>query len=946
MRPCHPTACLVVLGLVGLLRASTGQEKTWRIRGGTTTLTLVPDESVIVRARAGKDELVAEPRVASATSLEFPVDPSSTLLLVTRGDGIVHVAGRILHTGMTTVDTSGPDFVLQDLIVEPFARTSFDRFLVFGGETAGRLGLLLEECEVTYDVISRTLTIESHRVRAFGRRGSLAPDRKSQDLRIGSVMIHAELEPIREEELQRGGRLTTDPATLAAMGTGPDIITSEIGGEAGVMSYGSETTCSVSGGVCDTGADCNACDVSGGPCLVDDDCGICAVTSTPCVSDSDCTTCSGSGALCVRDNDCKTCGAGGSPCLTVFDCETGSCVLLESCESVQTCGPSGETCVLSGETCDVRIASFSFGTISCNIGDASADWFASSNKHPVISQTMYRLKDDRFEQIGMAWLKHGFFATDDTLCSGPGGCDRDASPTRLGVGCSDTYGAGLNGEQSNLGPRSDVNAHTGAFVFPFSAPDFDRGIGRRLQVHEADLHPATNAEALYFVEGQYISADEALAGNSDNNMSYRRVQVTGPDENGVFRATTSSQTPTQRERAAIQAWRDEDVSVKETLVPVPGEGLFILAARASQLPSGQWQYEYALQNVNSDRSAGSFSVPMQLLPPDIAVVESIGFHDVDYHGGEPFDGTDWPGTFVDDAVTWSTASFAADPNANALRFGTLYNFRFLANVEPIDDGEVTIGLFKPGAPGFVTATTIVPAQTIDCNGNQIPDDCDLDCGAPGGPCDVLGCGESLDCTGNGVLDECEADCNDNGIADSCDIATCPPGDLSCADCNDNTVPDGCSQEIDCDGDGIPSDCDDDEDTDDDGLDDCVDLCPTTNPQGLCVCPPEGECCRTEFGIELCFGPISPEICLEQGGVPDCRATELCRDGCLLGDFQDDGNLDLGDVAWLQVCFGRSSTDLAGLTPSTAECLRVFDLVDDGVVDLSDFVVFQEFLMAP
>ncbi|MBN2561183.1 MAG: right-handed parallel beta-helix repeat-containing protein [Phycisphaerae bacterium] len=58
-----------------------------------------------------------------------------------------------------------------------------------------------------------------------------------------------------------------------------------------------------------------------------------------------------------------------------------------------------------------------------------------------------------------------------------------------------------------------------------------------------------------------------------------------------------------------------------------------------------------------------------------------------------------------------------------------------------------VGCFFPGPSGILFAQ--------DCNGNGIPDECDIDCGAPGGPCDVPGCGGSADCNDNGVPDECE-----------------------------------------------------------------------------------------------------------------------------------------------------------------------------------------------
>ncbi|MHC4698856.1 MAG: S8 family serine peptidase, partial [Planctomycetota bacterium] len=40
----------------------------------------------------------------------------------------------------------------------------------------------------------------------------------------------------------------------------------------------------------------------------------------------------------------------------------------------------------------------------------------------------------------------------------------------------------------------------------------------------------------------------------------------------------------------------------------------------------------------------------------------------------------------------------------------------------------------------------------DCNISGLADECDVDCGTPGGPCDVPGCGGSLDCNANSVPD--------------------------------------------------------------------------------------------------------------------------------------------------------------------------------------------------
>jgi hypothetical protein len=49
------------------------------------------------------------------------------------------------------------------------------------------------------------------------------------------------------------------------------------------------------------------------------------------------------------------------------------------------------------------------------------------------------------------------------------------------------------------------------------------------------------------------------------------------------------------------------------------------------------------------------------------------------------------------AMTWNTETFAENPNANAIRWGTMYNFRFDSN-RPPQNMNATIGFFKTGAP--------------------------------------------------------------------------------------------------------------------------------------------------------------------------------------------------------------------------------------------------------
>jgi len=378
------------------------------------------------------------------------------------------------------------------------------------------------------------------------------------------------------------------------------------------------------------------------------------------------------------------------------DLTEGPDLIVHDLQNVMSYGAEGD------------ISAFAVGTNACNVGNQRVSWVAHTNEHPVIGQNMYRLSEGRFEQIGMSWLIHGFYATSQSDC---GPCTDITDGRELGVGCSTPHSAYLNGVQANMGPRSDVNAHTGYFPYPPAITDPSCGqcgvIDRRLQTHNADLDPALNPGALYFVEGHYVAADEAAAGNGNDNVSYRRVTISGPHDSGALYEATVTDAA-QARQAGIRAWRDHDPTIVETEVQVPGDGLFILAAKAIELENGMWLYEYALQNVNSHRSCGSFSVPL----PAQGAIGAVGFHDVDYHSGEPFDGTDWDTTLSSNGLTWATAGYEINPNANALRWGTLYNFRFHVNAPP-QPVEVTIGLFRPGFPDSVSVRTLGPYRSPD-----------------------------------------------------------------------------------------------------------------------------------------------------------------------------------------------------------------------------------------
>lgn len=341
------------------------------------------------------------------------------------------------------------------------------------------------------------------------------------------------------------------------------------------------------------------------------------------------------------------------------------------------------------------VSAYGLAIDSCNVGVARLQVQASSNRHPITTQNIYRLSNGRFEQIGMGWVFHHFCALQAATC---GTCQPAPACDELGVGCSSSDTAGILGSQPNLGPRSQVNAPSASFPFPFTAPGVADGLSRRVQVADADLSPALNPGAVYFAESINLAPDDAASGNALNGASHRRYTVSGV---GPFTLTQAGVT--SQGAPAILAWAAADPGVSVSIIDVPGDGRFYIASKATPVACNRYAYEYAVFNLNSDRSAKSFSVPFAA--PGTAT--AIGFHDIAYHSGEPYSTADWPAAAGACELAWSTDDFAADANANAIRWGTLYNFRFESRWLPAN-ADAMIGLFKPGVPASMDAGVVAP----------------------------------------------------------------------------------------------------------------------------------------------------------------------------------------------------------------------------------------------
>ncbi len=367
---------------------------------------------------------------------------------------------------------------------------------------------------------------------------------------------------------------------------------------------------------------------------------------------------------------------------------TGADVIVGEIPSASTYGAVG------------GMSAYSLGTTSCNVGDQELLWIAGNNQHPVIGQNIYRIEDGRFEQVGLGWLKHGFTALQQDLCCD---CDSSGTGTRLGVGCSDPYGSGLNGSQSGLGPRHQVNAFTGDFPYPFQAQgQTGDSVYKRIQVPVSEVNPANHPNAVYLGEAQYVTPDDSAAGNGANSVSYCELSRPGSTSGGSYRLNVVNGSTVQ-EQCAIRGWEAADPTVVVEDIQVPGEGVFCAGSNAIDNGDGTWRYEYAVFNNNSDLSGQSFSVPFGAG----ASITNVGMSFPMYHSGEPYTNIPWNGVVNGNTVTWSTETFAQNNDANALRWGTTYSFWFTANAAPTTV-TATLGLFKPGNPGDQSVALIGP----------------------------------------------------------------------------------------------------------------------------------------------------------------------------------------------------------------------------------------------
>lgn len=351
---------------------------------------------------------------------------------------------------------------------------------------------------------------------------------------------------------------------------------------------------------------------------------------------------------------------------------------------------------------DGPITGFAAETTICNPGSVNIPWFAPMNpNHSTFAFIICRDSGDRFEQISdRSYIKHPFTALSSSQCTP---CSGSGGGTSLGIGCSDTYWAGLNADRYYLAPPDEVDPWLGTWESVGS--HFDRGVlnpnnpttccdGVRTLTN-SQVNTMTSAENLVrvhdsefqqggtFYYGGYIVSpgeDESLR---FNNSRHRRF-------NANFTGSTYNPNPVggQQSGVILNRWAAKDRIDSNT--NGTDDGRIFVAMRATGPFFGLYHYEYAVQNRDNTRGMGSFSIPKC---PDARILNA-SFRDIDDVASN-----DWSV-----AVNASDVTFTSNEE-NGLFWNSIYNFSFDSDAAPAEVAA-TLGAEKagPGADSFTVLT--------------------------------------------------------------------------------------------------------------------------------------------------------------------------------------------------------------------------------------------------
>jgi len=343
----------------------------------------------------------------------------------------------------------------------------------------------------------------------------------------------------------------------------------------------------------------------------------------------------------------------------------------------------------------------------------------TNDQHPFLIWNMYRLKPDgSFDQIARSGVKHAFVTIND-------GClDSCNDPHSLGRGCGDTYGEFNNDSPSDMGPRSEIVPAQGIWgrcgsIWDPSCTGTEHNNNntewtQRMQVHESQIDPAANSNAIYYMESWYVARDDSDIYNS-------MATLNGVPHYAGGQWSLSGQT-NYTLGPAIDRWVSPTAPQPNSLNSeiASTEGHAKVAVKAIDMGNGSWRYIYAVENLDyaraviqapdhgpdprvvSNKGFDSFTVPI----PAGASVSSTTFNSGSLDGSGS-----WTANVGSNSVTWSAGASAT------LDWGSMYTFTLIVNARPATtrpqpqargNGNVTLHVATAGSPASYASRSIVP----------------------------------------------------------------------------------------------------------------------------------------------------------------------------------------------------------------------------------------------
>ena len=357
----------------------------------------------------------------------------------------------------------------------------------------------------------------------------------------------------------------------------------------------------------------------------------------------------------------------------------------------------------------------------CNVGSVNIPWTAAmAENHPKFGFMVARELNGRFEQISdRSFCKHAFLTINGTGLCGPCG---PGSGSSMGLGCTDVYGVGNNGDRFWLGPADEIDPwlgtwnHLGSYFdqgFPNVGPpnnaDGNRSpisptnsVMNRITIKKADL---TDPTASYYYMIHLIHEGESAANRGDNLMTKK----VGFAPSGSSYTTVANVEPPFH-GSILEGWTDAFLNQGRN---GQDDGTFFVAAKVTQTAPNNYRYEYAIHNMDNSRGAAALRIPMC----PTAAPTNFFFRDIDDNSLN-----EWTA-----AVVGNEIQFTAPAN-NALDWNMIYNFGFDSAASP-GTGGLKLDQARIG-PG---AATLTIGSRLPIGGlSQTPQLTDLGpgCGSP------------------------------------------------------------------------------------------------------------------------------------------------------------------------------------------------------------------------